>query len=134
MSGDVFLDTNVCIYALNDQGENTSTAKGILARGGVISVQVLNEYTAVARRTLKLDWDAIERDLHKLIHLVDDILPLSLSANVRARDIAERHNLQFYDSLLLASALEAGCARFVSEDMQDGFVVDGLRVENPFRN
>jgi predicted nucleic acid-binding protein len=134
MSADVFLDTNVCVYALNDAGEKTVAAKSLLINGGVISVQVLNEYTLVARRKLKLDWDSIDQDIYKLVHLVDDILPLSLEANSRARKIAERHNLQFYDSLLLASALEAGCTRFISEDMQDGLNIDGLTVENPFRN
>jgi predicted nucleic acid-binding protein len=132
MRGKRFFDTNVCIYALNGDGPKTHAAKTLIARGGVVSVQVLNEYTNVARRKLKLEWASIERDIHKLTELVDEIVPLSLAAHERARRIAEKHYVQFYDGLLIASALEANCTRFISEDMQNGLIVDGLAVENPF--
>jgi predicted nucleic acid-binding protein len=133
MSGKAFFDTNVCIYALNDEEPKTQIAKAALVQGGIISVQVLNEYTHVARRKLRLEWDEVGKDVFVLSQLVDDIVSLTLEAHARAREIAEHFQLQFYDSLLLASALEAGCTRFISEDMKDGFVVDGLTIENPFR-
>jgi predicted nucleic acid-binding protein len=133
MSGSPFLDTNICFYALNDLEPKTGIAKRLLEAGGVISVQVLNEYTNAARRKLKLSWDEIERDVFIISQFADAIIPLSPAAHALARRIAKHCNFQFYDALLLASALEAGCTRFISEDMQDGFTLDGLTIENPFR-
>ena len=49
-----------------------------------------------------------------------------------ALDVRERYRFSFYDSLIVAAALEAGCTRLLSEDLQDGQVIEGLRIENPF--
>jgi predicted nucleic acid-binding protein len=134
MSAEPFFDTNVVIYALIDDSERTAIAKRAIQAGGIISVQVINELTNTLRRKFRLSWSEIDAHVFHVVSMMDDVRPITAVTSVRARDIAERHNLQFYDSLLLASALEAGCRRFISEDMQDGFVVDGLKVENPFRS
>jgi predicted nucleic acid-binding protein len=132
MSVRTFLDTNICIYALNEEPPKSRIAFAALANQAVISVQVLNEYTNVARRKLRLPWTEIADDLAILRAAVATIRPLELSTHTLGRDVAERHQLQLYDSLLLASALEAGCKHFFSEDMQNGMVIDGLRIVNPF--
>jgi predicted nucleic acid-binding protein len=133
MSADSFFDTNVALYAVIEDQDRFATAQRALANGGIVSVQVLNEMTNTLRRKFRLGWDDVATHVGMIAGLMDDVVPVTLDAHARARDIAERHNLQFYDSLLLASALEAGCRRFVSEDMQDGLCIDSLTVENPFR-
>jgi predicted nucleic acid-binding protein len=49
------------------------------------------------------------------------------------RSAAERYRLSWYDSLILAAAIEAGCSVVYSEDLQDGFAAGGVKVMNPFR-
>jgi predicted nucleic acid-binding protein len=127
MSAEPFFDTNVVIYALIDDSERTAIAKRAIQAGGIISVQVINELTNTLRRKFRLSWSEIDAHVFHVVSMMDDVRPITAVTSVRAQDIAERHNL-------LASALEAGCRRFISEDMQDGFVVDGLKVENPFRS
>jgi predicted nucleic acid-binding protein len=134
MSADTFFDTNVAIYALIDDAGRKPIALRAIRSGGVISVQVVNELTHVLRRKFKVGWDAVDAHVFDIVCMMDDVRPITATTSARGRYIAERHNLQFYDSLLLASALEAGCTRFVSEDMHHGLSIDGLTVENLFRD
>jgi predicted nucleic acid-binding protein len=133
MSADTFFDTNVVLYSVIEDQGRLPTANQALGNGGIVSVQVLNEMTNTLRRKFRLGWDDIATHVGMVAGLMDNVVPVTLEAHARAREIAERHNLQFYDSLLLASALEAGCTRFVSEDLQHGFAIGDLTVENPFR-
>jgi predicted nucleic acid-binding protein len=132
MSDDIFFDTNVVIYALSGDGSRAEIAKRSLAGGGVVSVQVMNEMTNIFRRKLRMSWEQIDQHVMTLRLFIPVVRPVELSTYIIGRVIAERHQLQFYDSLLLASALEAGCKRFVSEDMQNGMMIDSLRIVNPF--
>jgi predicted nucleic acid-binding protein len=133
MTADRFFDTNVVFYALSSDAERAPVAQRAVYGGGVVSVQVLNELTLACRRKLKLGWPEIDRGINALIPFFSSVTPMLLHTHLLGRDIAERYQFQFYDSLLLASALEAGCTRFVSEDMQDGMMIEGLTIENPFR-
>jgi predicted nucleic acid-binding protein len=132
MSAETFFDTNIVLYALIDDGDRLPIARRSMSTGGIVSVQVLNELTNTLRRKFKLSWSDISAHIGTVAGLVDDVVPLSVAEHARARRIAERHKLQFYDALLIATAIEARCTRFVSEDMQDGLRIDGLVIVNPF--
>lgn len=128
-----FFDTNVVLYAFTPSGAFTQTAESLLLRGGIVSVQVLNEATAVGLSKFKMSWVQVRQ-------LIDDLLlfcpnPESLTERTHreAVRISQRYGFSLWDGLILASALETGCTTLYSEDMQHGQIIDGLRIENPFR-
>lgn len=135
MSGDVFLDTNILIYATLADDPRAATAQALLATGGLISVQVLNEFASVARRKLKRSWPEVSATLAALRILCPDVRPFDLDSHKAALEIAQRDGIAFYDALIVVSALQAGCTMLLTEDMQDGRVIDGrLTIRNPFRS
>jgi predicted nucleic acid-binding protein len=133
MRDDVFLDTNILIYASLPREVRHSIAAAVLAEGGVISVQVLNEFVHVARRKFKRPWVEVRQALSSMADLLHPPLSVTRATHLSALTIAERHGLSFFDALIVASALEAGCTTLLSEDMQSGRVIDGrLTIRNPF--
>ena len=127
----VFFDTNILVYAqeTNDKGNR---ARALLAGGGKLSVQVLNEFTAVSRRKQQRDWDEIAEAILDVLTVVDPPLALTLDLHTAARVLAEDHQLSFHDALIVAAAIEAGCDTLFSEDMQHGRSIGGLSIINPF--
>lgn len=133
MSGKAFLDTNVLIYAAIKNDARSARAEELLAIERVISVQVLNEFVAVARRTYQMPWDVLGVALQWIRILCPDPVPLTVDTHDEAVQIAEQYGYKIYDSLILAAALEAGCSTLYSEDMQHGQVIRGkLTIRNPF--
>lgn len=132
MSVRVFFDTTILIYALSDGDERMEIAERLLASGGTLSVQVLNEFAAVAKRKLKMSWPEIAEALGAARVLCDPAIPLTVEVHEAALRIAARYGYQIYDSFILAAALEAGCDVLYSEDMQDGQKIDSLIIRNPF--
>lgn len=126
-----FLDTNILVYA-HQAGEKGDRARALLAAGGKLSVQVLNEFAAVARRKQGKAWHEIAEAIDDALTLVDPPLALTLELHVAARTLARDHRLSFYDALIVAAAIEAGCDTLWSEDMQNGRVIGGLTIRNPF--
>lgn len=126
-----FFDTNVLLYLLSDDAEKADHAEGLTAEGGVISVQVLNEFAAVASRKLGLDWAEIDEILATL-RLVFTVLSLTVELHENALRIAARYGYAIYDSLIIAAALEAGCSVLLSEDLHSGQRIEGLHIQNPF--
>jgi predicted nucleic acid-binding protein len=134
VKGGVFFDTNLLVYAALQPDARSERARGLLARGGAVSVQVLNEFANVARRKLRKPWPEVTRALSDIRALCSPPLPITLATHEAALGIAGRLGYAFYDSLVIASALEAGCVRLYSEDMQDGQQIEGgLTIRNPFR-
>lgn len=133
MSGKVFLDTTILIYSLAEADEKAVVAEEILSRGGTLSVQVLNEFAAVARKKLRLSWNEIRQALEAITALCEPPAPITLETHQAALGIAEQYKFHMYDSLILASALESGCSVLLSEDMQHGQIVGELTISNPFR-
>lgn len=127
-----FLDTNVLLYLISADAAKADRAEALLGAGAVVSVQVLNEFVAVARRKARLSWPDI-RDSLGAIRALCAVKPLTIETHDRALDIAERFGLAIYDSLIVAAAAEAGCRRLWSEDMRHGQTIDGVAVANPFR-
>ena len=125
-----FFDTNILVYA-QQAGGKADRARALLASGGKLSVQVLNEFTAVSRRKQGKEWHEIGEAISDLLALVDPPLALTLDLHGAARALAEEHRLSFYDALIVVSAIEAGCNVLYSEDMQHGRTIGGLAIANP---
>jgi predicted nucleic acid-binding protein len=133
VSGPAFFDSNVLLYTLAKNDPRQAVADRLLAAGGTISVQSLNEFAAVARRKLRFSWPETMQALSDIRALCAPPLPITLATHEAGLRIADRLGYRFYDSLIIASALEAGCGTLYSEDMQDGQVIEGaLTIRNPF--
>jgi predicted nucleic acid-binding protein len=126
-----FFDTNLLIYA-QQSGDKADRARALFAGGGVLSVQVLNEFAAVAHRKLGKDWDAIDAAIEDILALVEPPQPLTLATHKAARALARAHRFAFYDALIVAAAVEAGCDTLLTEDMQDGRQIGALMIVDPF--
>ena len=133
MPAEAFLDTNIILYAVGDDPVRSPIAAARMTDGCTISVQVLNEFANICRRKLELPWREIDLHLDKVHRFALTVRPIEMSTHLLGRQIAERHQLPFYDSLLLAAAVEAGCRQFISEDLQHGLTIGALSVVNPFR-
>ncbi|CCD85710.1 Conserved protein of unknown function; putative PilT protein domain protein [Bradyrhizobium sp. ORS 285] len=126
-----FFDSNILVYAYSTDPRR-DRAIDVIADGGVISVQVLNEFTNVLRRKQKLDWPTVEAALSSIIFRFPDARPLTVATHTTAIALARDHGLQFYDALIVASALDADCDTLVSEDLQHGRSFGSLTIVNPF--
>lgn len=135
----IALDSNILAYLEGARVAETDEAKGRRARQTVaalrasaefvVPVQALGELVVVMRRTgLKLlrVREAVQQWSRDLTSA-----PSTGEVLADALDIVERHRLQFWDSMILAASMRAGCALLLSEDMQDGFSLRGLTVANP---
>lgn len=127
----VFIDTNILVYAASSDPKK-ACAQSVIAAGGMISAQILNEFTVVARRKLAHDWIMVERAVALFRQALDPVLPLTEQTHAQGLALARAHNLAFYDALIVASALEAGCDTLWTEDLQDGRAFGALIVRNPF--
>ena len=126
-----FIDTNVLVYLLSSDERKAERSIELLASGGVASVQVLNEFVSVAIRKHALDWDELQEMLDAFKAGLR-IEPLSLETQSLAVELARRYRLGIYDATILAAAYLAGCDTVHSEDMQDGQIIEGLTIRNPF--
>jgi predicted nucleic acid-binding protein len=127
-----FIDSNILLYLLSADADKANQAEEIVRAGGLISVQVLNEITNVARRKLAMSWVEINEVL-ALIRSICPTEPLTIETHDRGRLVAERYGLSVYDAMIVAAALLAGCKTLYSEDMQDGLLIDyQLHICNPF--
>lgn len=127
-----FYDTNVLLYLLSADAGKADRAEELLMAGGCLSVQVLNEYAAVASRKLGMNWQEIRENL-AVVRKICRLVPVDVQTHDRALQIAERYGFSVYDALIVAAALLAGCDTLYSEDMQAGQRIDRqLTVMNPF--
>ena len=133
MSGRAFFDTNILIYVVGQKDTRTDKADALLAGGGIISVQVLNELANVSRKKLRMSWEEIGEALDAISVLCPSPLPVTIDTHDAARRIAATYGYSMVDGLIAASALEAGCDTLFSEDLQNGQVIEGrLTIRNPF--
>ena len=129
---DVAFDTNVLVYMVSGDGARSEPAAALVRAGGVVSVQVLNEYTSVMRRKMSADWTQIDVNL-AAVRATCSIAPVTADVHDRGRWYAERYKLGVHDAMIVAAAALASCKTLYSEDMHDGLAIDGLTVRNPFR-
>lgn len=127
-----FLDSNVVLYALGDEEPKRQRARELLAAAPTISTQVVNECSHVLRR--KAGWPPaqVAAELTLLIRLTR-LVEVRIEEVRAAWSLAERYGFGHFDSLILATALAAGCTTLYTEDLQHGQVIDGrLTLVNPF--
>jgi len=111
----------------------TKKAEELLASGGALSVQVLNEFVSVARRKILMSWSDVREALDVFRVLCPLPVPVTIEIHETALEIAQKYGYSVYDALVIAAALEAGCATLYSEDLHDGQTIDGkLTIRNPF--
>ena len=128
-----FFDTNILIYATIQADYRQGIARRLLSGGGSISVQVLNEFANAAHRKLQKSWAEIHSALQTLKSALAAPLPIRVTTHELALTLAEQHKFAFYDALIIASALEAGCTTLYTEDMHHGMMVrQSLQIINPF--
>ena len=127
-----FIDSNVVLYLLSGDAAKADRAQALLAAGAVISVQVLNEVTAVCLRKLKMPWQEIDA-LLLAVKAACEVLPLTVESHEKAVGLAKRFQLSFYDAHIVACAVISGAPVLLTEDMHAGMLVDGLVLQNPFK-
>jgi predicted nucleic acid-binding protein len=132
MSARPFLDTNILVYAFSSEHPRSETALSLVANGGIVSIQVLNEFASVARQKLFREWDEIEEAIRALRTLLEPPLPLTMEIHQAAIHIARNYNYRFYDGLIIAAALQAGCSTVYTEHLQNGQTIEKLTIRNPF--
>jgi len=132
MNGKPFLDTNIIVYAFALDDSRSEKAEALLAAGGIISVQVLNEFVNVSRQKSRRSWEEIEAALSVLKELLGPPQPITFEVHEAALRIARDYGYHFYDCLIIASALRANCSLLYSEDLRHGHTIDGLTIHNPF--
>lgn len=139
MSARYFLDTNILVYVFSADAPkkrkraNNLVREALTARRGVISYQVVQEFLNVALRKFERPFINSEAR-HYYLKVLKPLCVLQSSSHLflRALSIQEETNFQWYDSLIVASALESGCAVLYSEDLQHERVIEGMAIENPF--
>ncbi len=139
MSGKVFLDANILVYAHDkDSGDKHSIAVKIVndlweKRSGVLSNQILQEfYVGVTKKILKPIARSEAREIIRTYSCwsIKDISPMSI---IRASEIEEKNRISFWDALVIVAAYEAKCEKILTEDLNSGQVIEGVLVENPFK-
>lgn len=127
-----FFDTNVLIYLITDDAQKAERAEELISEGGVVSVQVLDEFVAVAIRKFGKPWNQVRHTLTVLRSILE-VCPLTIATHERALDLAERDGWHIYDALVIAAAQIAEADILYTEDLQSGRRVDRkLRIINPF--
>ena len=129
----IALDTNILVYChSNDEQDKQNTATSLLTLYPVISTQVLSEYINVVKRKLELSKEKIMDVCLQNIEMCI-LRPVTFTTLKYARTLLDRYDFQLFDSIIVASALEANCHILYSEDLHHGLVVENqMKIINPF--
>ncbi len=133
----IFLDSNIVIYSYRkDEIDKQERARELFSENNVtISTQVLQETANTLYRKFKTDIHIISLLLEECIHNVTELHINTEKTVVKACNIVERYQYSFYDSLIIAAALETECQVLYSKDMQHNMIIEGqLKIINPFFN
>ena len=131
---DAFFDTSVLLYLLSPDTDKADRVEELLAERGTISVQILNEFAAVALRKARMKLSDV-REILATVRAVCNVEPVTVATHDRGLSINQRYGFSLYDSMLVASALIVNVKLLYTEDLQHGQVIDGqLRVVDPFRD
>ncbi len=127
-----FADTNVLIYTVDCDSRKKPIAIQLLLKKPIISIQVVNECTNVLRKKFQLDYTRIAEIMDNYLKTVT-VVPITIQTVTLAWEMGEKYNYSYYDSLIIASALENECTILYSEDLHHGQVIEErLRIVNPF--
>lgn len=127
----VFVDSNVLLYLLSGDEAKADRAEALLKANPIVSVQVLNEVTWVSRRKLKLAWIEIQT-LLDAIKSCCSVVALTEASHAKAVQLAQVHQLSFYDAHILSSAVLSNTHNLMTEDLAAGSVLNGVLIQNPF--
>ena len=132
-----FIDSNVFVYFADGRNpKKQAIARAVLAdaignRQYVISSQVLHESANVSLKKLGMTEDEVRKYVEEFQHI--RVVFQQDGLTVRALEIRKQYGLQFYDSLLLATAESVGCDTFLTKDLNDGQIYCGIKAVNPFK-
>lgn len=135
MSDKIFLDTNIVVYLYSgDEPEKQAVALALIEQSNpVVSTQVLSELANTLSRKFGLSYDVVAQAVAE-VRDACTVVPVMPDTIAQALDLAQKHRYSYYDSLILAAALSAGCETLATEDMQHGQVIEGvLEIRNPFK-
>jgi len=137
MKDKVFLDTNILIYSQrSDDLAKGSVSQKLIQNGEfAVSTQSFNELCNVLIKKHKIDADKIFEVIYVISELAQEVFIVNENTIQNALKVHKKYKYGYYDSLIIASALECECSRLLSEDMNDGQVIDGrLTIINPFEH
>lgn len=127
----VFLDTNVVLYAISADEAKAQISEDLVAAGGTISVQVLNEFARIGLSKYGMSMERVRRGLATLRGLCD-VRPIDVETHELGLDLMERYRFALFDAMIVASAIRSECTDLYSEDMQAGQKIGKLTIRNPF--
>ena len=137
MSGKVFFDTNILVYA-NDSSDprKQSAARGIIkeklaSQSAVISVQVLSEFWVTVTQKIKKPLARVDAERQIELFELMEIVDLTLPVFQNALKLQKLHSFSFWDSLIISAAHSTGCGFIYSEDIQGGRKIFDMMIENP---
>lgn len=131
-----FIDTSVLVCAdAADAAPKQACATALIARhlregSGVISTQVLHEFVNAAIRKLGLPLDIVRQRVR--LYARFETVGSSAPAALDALDLHALHRISFWDARILQAARQSGCVQLLTEDLQAGAVIAGVRIVNPF--
>jgi predicted nucleic acid-binding protein len=129
----IFFDTNTLLYLLSSDSKKADWVSSNLQQSNVISAQVLNEFTSASLRKIKISNAELDEFLD-LFMSTFNVIKLDMETFKTGLMISRRYGYQHYDSMIIAAALEAGCERLYSEDMQHRQIINKkLQIVNPFQ-
>ncbi len=134
MSGKTFLDTNIVVYLYSgDEPEKRAVALALIEQNNsIVSTQVLSELANTLSRKFSLSFDVVAQAVAE-VRDACTVVPVMPDTITQALNLTQKYKFSYYDSLILASSLSAGCETLVTEDMQHGQVIEGvMTIRNPF--
>jgi predicted nucleic acid-binding protein len=138
MSVENFLDTNVFVYLFDETNDykreraESLVQQALANETGCISYQVVQETINVITKKLNAPPEKARQVLDRVLAPLWRVNP-TRTLYQRGLDLQARYRLSFYDSLIVAAALDAGCKTLYSEDLQHGLQIEGVTITNPFR-
>jgi len=128
-----FIDSNIIIYLFDSNSYKKDIALPLLANTPTINSQVLVEVGNICKKKLGFTKEDVLNIWNDLLNDCD-VVPLDSSTFQLAISLIKRYKFQLFDSLIVASALQANCIILFSEDMHHELLVEGkLRIINPFK-
>lgn len=135
INGKVLIDTNILVYSIdNKDKKKQKISRSLIANlhgqdKGVISTQVINEFYVVATKKLKSDPFTVKQLMTRFQF---EIVNPDLEIIKDAIDISILNKISYWDALIISSATSAKCKSILSEDLNDGQVINGIKIMNPF--
>jgi predicted nucleic acid-binding protein len=135
MQDKVFVDSNIFVYlqSTTDEEKRNISKRVVDDFDCVLSTQVLNEVSNVLSRKAQMSFEQVGEIIEGMVQTCDLVI-VSYETIRMAHDIAKDNKLSYYDSLIVASAQEAGCKVLLSEDLTDGQVLGEVKIINIYRH